>query len=77
MLSFSKASPGVIVALAFGMCLLLLVAATIVLRDMPSAEENCKQLCATRNKAGVLVPQFSPERTAGMRGKGPMQCECK
>ena len=39
-------------------------------------EEQCRNLCAEGNRSGRLVFVYPSEQTAGMRGKGPANCEC-
>ncbi len=55
--------------------LLLLIA--YLLSGVPSEEQACQRQCASTKQAGQLVPIFPPEQTAGMRGKGPVRCECR
>lgn len=43
----------------------------------PSELEACMQSCAPFGRQGELVHKFTAEQTAGMRGRGPTECQCR
>jgi hypothetical protein len=72
-----KLTPGVVVALTFGGCLLALVLfVQFVAPKIETPEEACRSACERISKVGKYVPVTPEVRTLGMRGKGPMKCEC-
>lgn len=63
-------------------CLALVVLAgmtaiVFLTRKIPSADVACTRTCAAEGKTGKRVYQYSKEQTAGMRGRGPAQCDCR
>jgi len=66
----------VIVASGFVGAVAIGLLAVYLLRDVPTEQESCNRQCATANRTGRLVPIYPPAQTAGMRGPGPMRCEC-
>jgi len=72
-----KLTPGAVVSLAFGGCLLALVLfVQFVTPNIDTPEEACRLACERKSKIGRYVPVTPEVRTLGMRGKGPMKCEC-
>ena len=47
-----------------------------LMRQVPSPEESCTRQCSESKRSGRMVPVYPPAQTAGMRGPGPMRCEC-
>lgn len=43
----------------------------------PSDLQICVQTCAAHDRQGELVYKFSREQTAGMHGRGPVECQCR
>ena len=66
----------VIVAIGFAIVVIAGLAIGYLMSQLPSPEEACRKRCAESNRSGRLVYVFPPEQTAGMRGKGPQNCEC-
>lgn len=48
-----------------------------LLRDVPTPEEACQRQCAVTHRSGQMVPIYPPAQTAGMRGRGPTECQCQ
>jgi hypothetical protein len=71
-----RLSPGLIVLLAFSGAMLFALAVTYSLKSVPTPVEACEKKCLGINRSGRLVPEYPPAQTAGMRGRGPMRCEC-
>ena len=55
---------------------IVVIITLVVWYVLPTPEETCRKQCAERNRSGRLVYVYPPEQTAGMRGKGPTNCEC-
>jgi hydrogenase/urease accessory protein HupE len=45
--------------------------------QLPNAEAACSKQCAALGKNGELSYVFKNEVTAGMRGNGSQECQCK
>jgi len=71
-----RLSPGTLVAAVFIGTALIALGVTYLFRDVPSQEESCIKQCTTANRSWRMVNVYPKEQTAGMRGKGPMRCEC-
>jgi predicted permease len=48
-----------------------------LLRDMPTDQQACAIACAKSNQTGYLAYVYDASQTAGMRGKGPAECQCR
>lgn len=70
-------SPTVIVVLAVLAPIAFVLLVCYCLRNVPSAEEACSTTCAQTQRSGVLVHKYSWPQTAGMGGKGPLECLCR
>jgi hypothetical protein len=73
---FPKLPIGIIVIFGFASALLFAYLSVLLVSTLPSLEESCKKKCSLNHRIGKLVYDYSPQQTAGMRGKGPMHCEC-
>jgi hypothetical protein len=69
-------SPGLIVALVFAGAMVVALGVAYLLKDVPTPEEACERKCQSLNRSSRLVLEYPPAQTAGMRGRGPMRCEC-
>jgi len=67
---------GLQVAFRFGAFMALAAAIAYGVSFLPSPEQRCIEHCATQGKNGSMVSIYRWEQTAGMRGKGPMECRC-
>jgi hypothetical protein len=65
-----------IVTIGFAVVVSIGLVAGYFMSQVPTLEEMCRTQCAERNRSGRLVHVYPPEQTAGMRGKGPTNCEC-
>ena len=70
-------STGVTVAICFAVVISIIVAIVLAMRQVPSEEQLCIDKCAEYSKRGELVYLYRSEVTAGMRSKGPRECQCK
>jgi hypothetical protein len=75
--SKQRLTPGLVVFLVFASCISIAFFVVFLLQDKPTAQDSCTSYCLSKDKRGVLVNQIPPERTVGMRGRGPQVCECK
>jgi len=68
----------VIVASGFIAVVALALSVVYLTRDVPTEQQACDRQCAASNRAGRLVPVYSPAQLAGSRAQGnpPMKCEC-
>lgn len=68
--------PGLVVALAFAAVIAGVIALRFLVGDTPTPREVCEQKCSAIGRFSRMVPVYPPAQTAGMRGQGPMQCDC-
>lgn len=69
-------STPIVVAIGFAVFIAAGLFIGYLLSQAPSPEEACRTRCAEIKRSGRLVYEYPPEQTAGMRGKGPTNCEC-
>jgi hypothetical protein len=43
----------------------------------PSEVQACQQSCAAHGRQGELIHELTAEQTAGMRGRGRTECQCR
>ncbi len=67
----------VIVALGFLVPIALGFLWAYLVRDIPTQEEFCEKTCEIKHQSGQLVHVYTWMQTAGMGGKGPMECQCR
>ncbi|MNN70616.1 hypothetical protein D3C81_1864840 [compost metagenome] len=75
--SNARLSPAVIVALAIAATVTVYLLAAYLSRFFPTEQEMCTARCAKENQSGYLKYVHSAQQTAGMRDKGPTQCQCR
>jgi hypothetical protein len=66
----------VIVASVFFAVITASLLIVYLIRLLPSIEEKCAKQCHTPIMEGHMVHILSAAMTAGMSGKGPMECRC-
>jgi hypothetical protein len=67
---------GLQVALGFSAFTALISAVSFGVSLLPSPEEGCIKHCAVIGRDGSMIYVYRWEQTAGMRGRGPMECKC-
>jgi hypothetical protein len=68
---------GIMVTAGFAAFIGASLALSYLVAQIPSQESACSTHCATRGKTGAMAYVYSATMTAGMRGKGPQECQCK
>lgn len=63
--------------LAILVVLAIVMALNYLRKSQPSALQVCVQTCAVYNRQGELVHKFTAEQTAGVRSRGPTECQCR
>ena len=67
-----RAHQTMIVLLVFGGFIGLMFLSGFV----PSTEQRCKTTCSKTGLDSRMVYKYPSEMTAGMRGRGPAECQC-